>query len=88
MFASPVFHRWHHTTQEVGLDKNFASTFPFLDVLFGTFYMPAGQLPEKFGIGEPDFPEDFLGQLTYPFRKQTPPPAAVPAMPRRRRRAA
>jgi sterol desaturase/sphingolipid hydroxylase (fatty acid hydroxylase superfamily) len=68
VLASPVFHRWHHTTEEEGLDKNFASTFPFLDLMFGTFYMPAGKLPEKYGNSEPDFPEGFWGQLVYPFR--------------------
>jgi sterol desaturase/sphingolipid hydroxylase (fatty acid hydroxylase superfamily) len=68
VFASPVFHRWHHTTQEEGLDKNFAPTFPFLDLMFGTFYMPAGKLPEHFGNGEPDFPEGFWAQLILPFR--------------------
>ncbi len=68
VLASPVFHRWHHTTQEAGLNKNFASTFPVLDLICGTFYMPAGELPEKFGNGEPDFPEGFWGQMLYPFR--------------------
>ncbi len=67
--ASPVFHRWHHTTQEAGLNKNFASTFPFLDLLFGTFHMPPGELPEHFGNGEPDFPRHFWGQLLHPFRE-------------------
>lgn len=78
VLASPVFHRWHHTTEEAGLNKNFASTFPVLDVLFGSFYMPAGQLPEKFGNGEPDFPEGFWAQLVYPFRMGQR-PAAAPA---------
>jgi sterol desaturase/sphingolipid hydroxylase (fatty acid hydroxylase superfamily) len=68
IFASPVFHRWHHTTQAEGLDKNFAPTFPFLDVLFGSFYMPPGRLPERFGTGDPAFPEGFWGQLVHPFR--------------------
>jgi sterol desaturase/sphingolipid hydroxylase (fatty acid hydroxylase superfamily) len=70
VFASPVFHRWHHTTQEEGLDKNFASTFPFLDLMFGSFYMPPGKLPERFGNGDADFPDDFWGQFLHPFRKQ------------------
>jgi sterol desaturase/sphingolipid hydroxylase (fatty acid hydroxylase superfamily) len=90
VLASPVFHRWHHTTQEAGLDKNFASTFPLLDLIFGTYYMPAGKLPKQFGTGAAEFPEDFLGQLLYPLRR-TPapePPAAIPLAPRRRRRAA
>ena len=69
-FASPVFHRWHHTTQEEGLDKNFASTFPFLDVIFGTFWMPPGKLPERFGTGDPEFPADFWGQFFHPLRSR------------------
>jgi sterol desaturase/sphingolipid hydroxylase (fatty acid hydroxylase superfamily) len=80
VFASPVFHRWHHTTLAEGRDKNFAPTFPFLDVLFGTFYMPPGKAPGQFGIDETDFPEDFWGQLVYPFRKA---PAARPGAARR-----
>jgi sterol desaturase/sphingolipid hydroxylase (fatty acid hydroxylase superfamily) len=75
VFASPVFHRWHHTTQEQGIDKNFASTFPVLDVIFGTFYMPVGELPEQFGNGDPDFPGDFWGQLLYPFVRRRPSPS-------------
>jgi sterol desaturase/sphingolipid hydroxylase (fatty acid hydroxylase superfamily) len=67
VFASPVFHRWHHTLQ--ASDRNFAPTFPFLDLIFGTFYMPAGTMPQHFGNGDADFPEDFWGQLMYPFRR-------------------
>src|SRR5262249_30146883 len=50
LFASPVFHRWHHTNE--ACDKNFAATFPLIDVVFGTFYMPAGKAPENFGNGD------------------------------------
>ena len=28
VLASPLFHRWHHTTEEQGLSKNFAPLFP------------------------------------------------------------
>jgi WD40 repeat protein/sterol desaturase/sphingolipid hydroxylase (fatty acid hydroxylase superfamily) len=68
VLASPVFHRWHHTLQDEGLNKNFASTFPFLDLLFGTFSMPADRLPERFGNGETDYPADAWGQVVRPFR--------------------
>jgi len=91
VLASPVFHRWHHTTEDAGLNKNFASTFPILDVIFGTFYMPAGKLPERFGTGDADFPEGFWAQLVYPFRKAQPvQPRVVVAVqrPARRRRPA
>jgi sterol desaturase/sphingolipid hydroxylase (fatty acid hydroxylase superfamily) len=69
VLASPVFHRWHHTAADEGGEKNFASTFPVLDWLFGTFYMPDRELPKAYGIGEKQFPESFGAQLLYPFRQ-------------------
>lgn len=66
VFASPVFHRWHHAADPEIYDKNFAPTFSFLDVMFGTFYMPEGRLPEAYGAE--GVPQDFLGQLAYPFQ--------------------
>ena len=67
LIAGPVFHRWHHTAADRGGNKNFAATFPILDVIFGTFYMPAGQLPDSYGIDERDYPESFPAQLARPF---------------------
>ena len=67
VIAGPVFHRWHHTAADRGGEKNFAATFPILDVLFGTFYMPAGELPDNYGIGEREYPTSFPGQLVRPF---------------------
>jgi sterol desaturase/sphingolipid hydroxylase (fatty acid hydroxylase superfamily) len=66
--ASPLFHRWHHTTEEQGLNKNFAPLFPLVDLLFGTFFMPNRQRPECFGTTTAEVPETFLGQLLFPFR--------------------
>jgi sterol desaturase/sphingolipid hydroxylase (fatty acid hydroxylase superfamily) len=68
VIAGPVFHRWHHTAAERGGEKNFAPTFPVLDVIFGTFYMPQRELPGDYGIGDRAFPEGFGAQLLYPFR--------------------
>ena len=65
VFASPVFHRWHHASDPAIHDKNFAPTFPVLDLMFGTFHMPKGQLPEAYGAE--GVPEDVLGQLAHPF---------------------
>ena len=69
LLASPAFHRWHHTSEEEGLDKNFSGLFPFIDLAFGTFYMPAGRQPQRFGIVHDDVPEGLLGQLVYPFKR-------------------
>lgn len=68
VFASPIFHRWHHTSAEEGGSKNFAATFAFLDHIFGTFYMPKGLLPHVTGLTEGDMPTSLVGQLLYPVR--------------------
>ena len=67
VLAGPVFHRWHHTMAERGGEKNFASTFPVLDLMFGTFYMPKNELPDAYGIADPGFPPTFGQQMIYPF---------------------
>ena len=36
VLATPVFHRWHHTSPAEGGNTNFAGTFPLWDILFGT----------------------------------------------------
>jgi|SRR6202521_974169 len=68
VIASPIFHRWHHTALDRGGSKNFAGTFPIIDLMFGTFYMPQYELPSDYGIGDPSFPRSFGGQLLYPFK--------------------
>jgi sterol desaturase/sphingolipid hydroxylase (fatty acid hydroxylase superfamily) len=70
VFVSPVFHRWHHTSQQEGMDKNFAPTFPLIDVMFGTFYMPEGKLPESYGVPGSNIPKDFTGQMLWPFKQR------------------
>jgi sterol desaturase/sphingolipid hydroxylase (fatty acid hydroxylase superfamily) len=65
VFVSPVFHRWHHVIEPK--DRNFASTFPVWDLLFGTFHMPKGELPQEYGIGS-EMPEGLVPQLLYPLK--------------------
>ena len=69
VIAGPVFHRWHHTAAERGGEKNFAPTFPLIDLLFGTFYMPKNELPDAYGVADQNFPSSFGAQLIYPFRQ-------------------
>jgi sterol desaturase/sphingolipid hydroxylase (fatty acid hydroxylase superfamily) len=68
VIASPVFHRWHHTSEREGLDRNFAGAFPWLDALFGTLYMPRGRQPVEFGVLGEQVPEGLWRQLLYPWR--------------------
>lgn len=66
--ASPRFHRWHHTDEENARDKNFAGFLPLWDILFGTYYMPKGRVPQQFGTSSP-VPAGLVGQMLYPFRR-------------------
>lgn len=68
VFATPVFHRWHHTGVDEGGERNFGSTFAIWDLLFGTFYMPEGKLPSNYGVDDKTFPKDFFGQMVVPFQ--------------------
>jgi sterol desaturase/sphingolipid hydroxylase (fatty acid hydroxylase superfamily) len=67
--ATPVFHRWHHTAPDEGGERNFGSLLSIWDVLFGTFHMPAGQVPAHYGVEEAGYPQDFVGQFLHPFRQ-------------------
>ena len=69
VIATPAFHRWHHTSQSEGRDRNFAGLLPVWDRLFGTYYLPEGHGPEIFGVDGPPLPTGWLEQLVYPFRR-------------------
>jgi len=73
LIATPEYHHWHHTSDEEGIDRNFAGFLPFWDVVFGTAHQPA-RWPQKYGTVKFQPPETYLGQLAYPFqsRRKTP----------------
>jgi len=79
VISSPTFHRWHHTKEAEGRDKNFAGFFPVWDLMFGTFFMPPGRQPMDFGVDDP-MPETLWGQMTYPFRRTSQPTKAPPTV--------
>ncbi|PMQ10859.1 sterol desaturase family protein [Janthinobacterium sp. AD80] len=39
LVATPAFHHWHHSKFE-HINRNYASTLPVLDRLFGTYHLP------------------------------------------------
>ncbi len=69
VLASPRFHRWHHTSEAEGLNRNFAGFLPVFDILFGTWYLPRDVLPQHFGLDNETMPEGFFAQMLYPFRR-------------------
>jgi len=73
IFASPNFHRWHHDTSESSYNKNFCAMFSFLDLVFGTYHHPEGELPKAYGLSPADqkeYPEKLSEQLLYPFKRE------------------
>ena len=61
--SSPNFHHWHHTKGE-HVNRNYASMLPWMDKLFGTWYLPK-TWPGKYGTDTP-VPPDLAGQLLFP----------------------
>lgn len=57
LVTTPAFHHWHHSRND-HINRNYASTLPFLDRLFGTHYLPR-HWPAGYGTSTP--PADTLG---------------------------
>lgn len=64
LIATPAFHRWHHSADR-RRDRNFASTLPIYDRLFGTFDLPKDAMPAAYGI-DAKMPSSLAGQLVGP----------------------
>ncbi len=67
LINTPELHHWHHSDDRGTHNKNFCG-LPLVDWLFGTLYLPTGQMPRKYGIQEL-IPQHYLKQLTYPFHR-------------------
>ncbi|MCC6620155.1 MAG: sterol desaturase family protein [Deltaproteobacteria bacterium] len=66
--VSPRYHHWHHASDAEAIDTNYAGTFPIIDRLFGTWRLPAGRWPVRYGVVKEVIPETLLGQQAFPFR--------------------
>ncbi len=68
LVTSPAFHHWHHVKGAPALvDKNYCANFPFMDLLFGTFYLPKKEWPKQYGIDDALAP-GLWAQLLDPLR--------------------
>ncbi len=68
IITTPQYHHWHHCEDPKHYGKNFAVVFPFIDMIFGTFYLPGKVWPKRTGLAEASFPKGFIRQTIYPFR--------------------
>jgi sterol desaturase/sphingolipid hydroxylase (fatty acid hydroxylase superfamily) len=66
VLSSPAFHHWHHTNDSPEhINKNYASMLPWVDRLFGTFYLPTTRWPDRYGVDQPTA-STLSGQLLQP----------------------
>jgi sterol desaturase/sphingolipid hydroxylase (fatty acid hydroxylase superfamily) len=83
VISSPAFHHWHHTLHD-HRDHNYSSMLPFMDRVFGTFYLPR-HWPSEYGTDTPvavgivgQFLDPFLASPARRNRQATPPRPSTP----------
>jgi sterol desaturase/sphingolipid hydroxylase (fatty acid hydroxylase superfamily) len=67
VIVTPNFHHFHHSQDDVAIDKNYASHYAFLDHLFGTAVKAEREWPERYGVVGDYVPNGFVRQLLFPF---------------------
>ncbi|MBY0240574.1 MAG: sterol desaturase family protein [Burkholderiaceae bacterium] len=70
LIVTPDFHHWHHASDDIAIDRNYAAHYAFLDHLFGTAIKGQTGFPEKYGVQGDYMPDGFVNQLLFPFRSQ------------------
>ena len=66
-------HRWHHSIEIGQSNNNYGNNLIIFDRFFGTYFHPERQIDpnqhiEEIGLQNPDYPQDYLGQLSAPFK--------------------
>ena len=68
VMVSPAAHRLHHIRDEKLMGSNYANTFAFIDVLFGTYVDPSNHADCETGIAEGT--RGFWGELARPWERR------------------
>jgi sterol desaturase/sphingolipid hydroxylase (fatty acid hydroxylase superfamily) len=70
LVVTPQTHRIHHSIQANHWNRNFAAYFPFIDVIFGTYYAPRRDEYPDTGIpGVGNSLDSLSAALLHPFRE-------------------
>ena len=70
LIATPLFHHWHHGSDQEAIDVNYAAHLPVLDRVFGTYHMPPDRWPLKHGVAGTPLPRGMGAQFLYPFQRK------------------
>jgi sterol desaturase/sphingolipid hydroxylase (fatty acid hydroxylase superfamily) len=66
----PEMHRWHHSDDgSNSRNKNFSTKLAVWDWIFGTAYFPKNQKARNYGLGDLNFPRNYLIQQYFAFRR-------------------
>ena len=71
VFSSAPLHRWHHSDLLAEANSNYGSSLIVWDLVFGSYFAPAGRLegPLRIGLAEMhSFPQRFLASWAVPLR--------------------
>jgi sterol desaturase/sphingolipid hydroxylase (fatty acid hydroxylase superfamily) len=51
LIATPAFHHWHHTNEDMRrINKNYGTFLPLMDRIFGSYYLPSKRWPLSYGL--------------------------------------
>jgi sterol desaturase/sphingolipid hydroxylase (fatty acid hydroxylase superfamily) len=67
IISGPQWHRIHHSIYKEHHDSNFAAFFPFIDILFGTYYKPRKDEYPSTGLLSEDHSGELRGATVAPF---------------------
>lgn len=71
VIVTPQFHHWHHSSDAVAIDRNYAAHFSFLDYLLGTAVKGQKEWPDEYGVVGDYMPVGMLKQQLFPLRSTT-----------------
>jgi len=70
LIVTPDFHHWHHSSDTVAIDKNYAAHFAFIDYCFRTAVKTEEQFPKNYGVVGDYMPDGFVRQQLFPFTRK------------------
>lgn len=70
VFSLTELHRWHHSRVVAESDQNYGNNLIVWDILFGTYFNPRDREVEDIGLLNPQYPQNWSGQLLAPFAQR------------------
>ena len=61
-------HRWHHSNRIEESNNNYGNNFIVWDLVFRSWFLPKDRRVGDLGLLNPDYPLDFVSQLTTPLK--------------------